>query len=218
MQSKFAVLGFLAVLASSSTAFAANLDFASAAFAPGDGQGSFSYTASDGVTLTLTAGPNWQGARLQQDSIDGFGVSTILDSDPDEVDGAETLSLTFSQGVTVSDVFITDLFNEGYLEQGTYSVNGGQAISFSALQGQTTGGSNGSLTLDLDTVVTSLTFSAPSAGFFRQNDFAVRGINYTVASAPATQVPELSGNAAPLALMLLIGCALLVNDRRARLS
>lgn len=217
MQSKFAVLGFLAVLACSSTAFAANLDFASAAFAPGDGQSSFAYTASDGVTLTLTAGPNWQGARLQQDSVDGFGVSTLLDGDPDEVDGSETLTLSFSQGVTVSDVFITDLFNEGYLEVGTYSINGGNAISFSALQTQTTSGSNGALTLDLDTVVTSLTFTAPAAGLFRQNDFAVRGVNYTVA-ARATQVPELSGNAAPLALMLLVGCAFLVNDRRVRLG
>lgn len=214
MRSKFAVLGFLAALATSSTAFAANLDFASAAFAPGDGQSSFAYTASDGVTLTLTAGPNWQLARLQQDS-DGFGVSTLLDSDPDEVDGSETLTLSFSQGVNVSDVFINDLFNEGYLEVGSYSINGGQAISFSALQSQTTYGSNGALTLDIDTVVTSLTFSAPAAGLFRQNDFAVRGINYTVA-AQTTAVPELSGGSAPLALMLLIGCAMLLNDRRVR--
>lgn len=211
---KFAILGFFAVLASSGTAFAANLDFASAAFAPGDGQSSFAYTAGDGVTLTLTAGPNWAGARLQQDS-DGFGVATILDSDPDEIDGVETLTLSFSQGVTVSDVFINDLFNEGYLEQGTLSINGGQAISFSASASQVPGSTNGQLTLDLDTVVTSLTFSAPAAGLFRQNDFAVRGINYTVASR---QVPELSGSAAPLALMLLIGCALLVNDRRVRQS
>lgn len=218
MQSKFAVLGFLAVLASSSSAFAANLDFSSAAFAAADGRSSFAYTASDGVTLTLTAGPQLALARLQQDSSDGFGVSTLFDSTPNEIDGTETLTLSFSQGVTVSDVFINDLFNEGYLEQGSYSINGGQAISFSALQGQTTYGSNGALTLDLDTVVTSLTFSAPSAGWFRQNDFAVRGINYTVASAPASQVPELSGNAAPLALMLLIGCALLINDRRVRQS
>jgi hypothetical protein len=211
---KFAILGFFAVLASSGTAFAANLDFASAAFAPGDGRSSFAYTAADGVTLTLTAGPNWQGARLQQDS-DGFGVSTILDSDPDEIDGVETLTLSFSQGVTVSDVFINDLFNEGYLEVGSYSINGGQAISFSASASQVPGSTNGQLTLDLDTVVTSLTFSAPAAGLFRQNDFAVRGINYTVATR---EVPELSGSAAPLALMLLIGCALLVNDRRARQS
>jgi hypothetical protein len=212
---KFAILGFFAVLASSGTAFAANLDFASAAFAPGDGQSSFAYTASDGVTLTLTAGPNWQSARLQQDSTDGFGVSTFLDSDPDEIEGAETLTLSFSQGVTVSDVFITDLFNEGYLEAGTYSINGGSAISFAAASTQTPGSTNGALTLDLDTVVTSLTFSAPSGGLFRQNDFAVRGINYTVASR---QVPELSGSAAPLALMLLLGCALVVNDRRVRQS
>jgi hypothetical protein len=212
---KFAILGFFAVLASSGTAFAANLDFASAAFAPGDGQSSFAYTASDGVTLTLTAGPNWQSARLQQDSTDGFGVSTLLDSDPDEIEGAETLTLSFSQGVTVSDVFITDLFNEGYLEAGTYSINGGSAISFAAASTQIPGSTNGALTLDLDTVVTSLTFSAPSGGLFRQNDFAVRGINYTVA---ARQVPELSGSAAPLALMLLLGCALVVNDRRVRQS
>jgi hypothetical protein len=117
--------------------------------------------------------------------------------------------------VTVSDVFINDLFNEGYLEVGSYSINGGQAISFAASASQVPGSTNGQLTLDLDTVVTSLTFSAPAAGLFRQNDFAVRGINYTVATR---EVPELSGSAAPLALMLLIGCALLVNDRRVRQS
>lgn len=217
MQSKFAVLGFLAVLASSGTAFAANLDFASAAFAAADGKQSFAYAASDGVTVTLTAGPTLQLARLQQDSTDGFGVATILDTDPDEIDGTETLTISFSQGVTVSDVFITDLFNEGYLEVGTYSINGGQAISFSAAQSQVSGTTNGQLTLDVDTVVTSLTFTAPSAGLFRQNDFAVRGVNYTVPTR-TTQVPELSGNAAPLAMMLLIGCALLVNDRRARIA
>jgi hypothetical protein len=215
MQSKLAALGFLAVLASSGTAFAANLDFTSAAFAAADGRGSFSTVASDGVTVTLTAGPVWAGARLQQDTTDGFGVATILDSDPDEIEGTETLTISFSQGVTVSDVFITDLFNEGYLETGSLSINGGQAVSFSASSSQTPGLSNGQLTLDVDTVVTSLTFSAPSGGLFRQNDFSVRGVNYTV-PASATQVPELSGSAAPLALMLLIGCALLVNDRRVR--
>jgi len=152
-------------------------------------------------------------ATISQDS-DGFGVDTLLDSDPDEIDGLEFLTLSFSQSVNVSDVFIADLFNEGYLEKGAVSLNGGNAVSFSALSGQKTGSSNGELTLSLDTAVTSLTFSAPSA-LFRQNDFAVSGINYTPAGN-ASEVPELSGNAAPLALMLLLGCAMIIGDRRAR--
>lgn len=211
MRSKFAVLGFLVALASSSTAFAANLDFASAAFAGAEGQGSFNHTDSDGVTLTVTAGPAWLNASLTQDS-DGFGVQTFLPDETDEIDGLEYLSLSFSQGVNVSDVFINDLFNEGYLEQGKVSINGGSAQTFSALSGQLPGSTNGSLTLDLDTVVTSLTFSAPSS-FIRDHDFALKGINYTPTRS-VSEVPELSGNAAPLALMLLVGCALLIGDRR----
>ena len=210
MRSKFAALGFLAVLASSGTAFAANLDFASAAFAGAEGQGSFAHTDSDGVQLTVTAGPAWLCASITQDS-DGFGVQTLLPDETDEIDTFEYLTLSFSQSVNVSDVFITDLFNEGYLEQGKVSINGNQAQTFSALQGQTPS-TNGQLTLDLDTVVTSLTFSAPTS-FIKNHDFALKGINYTPTRG-SSQVPELSGNAAPLALMLLAGFALLIADRR----
>jgi len=211
MRSKVAVLGFLAVVASSGTAFAANLDFASAAFAGAEGQDSFTHTDSDGVQLTVTAGPAWLAASITQDA-DGFGVQTVLPDETDEIDSLEYLTLSFSQNVNVSDVFITDLFNEGYLEQGRISINGGTAQSFSALASQTPGSTNGQLTLDLDTVVTSLTFSAPTS-FIRNNDFALKGINYTPTRG-ASQVPELSGNAAPLALMLLVGFALLIADRR----
>jgi hypothetical protein len=209
MRSKFAVLGFLAVLASSGTAFAANLDFASAAFAGAEGQDSFTHTDSDGVKLTVTAGPAWLCASITQDE-DGFGVKTVLPDETDEIDGLEYLTLSFSQSVNVSDVFITDLFNEGYLELGKISINGGSAQTFAALAGQTPN-TNGQLTLDLDTVVTSLTFSAPTS-FLKNHDFALKGISYT--PTRSTEVPELSGSAAPLALMLLVGCAILLGDRR----
>lgn len=227
--SKYAVLGFLAVVGSASTAFATEIDFTASNFGAAHGQSSFSYTASDGVTLTLTAAPNT--ARLSHDGTDGFGIRTgWTDLQPDEIDNNEVLTITFSQSVLLSDVFVTDLFNEsGYLETGSYSLNGGAAVGFTALPTQRSG-SNGALTLQLDTWVTSLTLTTPPnflGGLIGpSHDYSVSGLAYTtapvVASGPAATapppstnaVPELGGSAAPMALSLLIGCALLVSNRR----
>ena len=87
-------------------------------------------------------------------------------------------------------------------------------MSFAALQSQKTGNLERRAHPRIDTVVTSLTFSAPIS-LLKQNDFALKGIAYTPRSNPS-EVPELSGNAAPLGLMLLLGCAMLLNERRVR--
>jgi hypothetical protein len=219
--SKLAFLGFLAIVGSASSAFAAEIDFTASNFAAANGQTSFSYTATDGVTLTLTAAP----ARLTYDATDGLGVRTgSTDLQPNEIDNNEVLTITFSESVRLSDVFITDLFNEGYLETGYYSLNNGPAIAFTALptQGFNT---NGSLSLHLDTWVTSLTLTSPPnylGGLIGPNhDYSVGGLAYTTAAAaappaptPAQSVPELGGNAAPMALSLLVGCAVLISNRR----
>lgn len=69
---------------------------------------------------------------LYWDDKDGFGL-TDPSYEADEIENPEYLRLDFSKSVYVSEVYLTDLFNEplegyrsGYfLEQGAYSLNGG---------------------------------------------------------------------------------------------
>ncbi len=64
--------------------------------------GQNSYTVGP---VTAEAFP--EGAGLYQDAEDGLG---ILGGEPDEINGGETLEVTFDDGLLLSGVWITDLF------------------------------------------------------------------------------------------------------------
>jgi hypothetical protein len=166
------------------TAAAATVDFRGAAFGGANNQTSFSAPV-DGYTVTLTTMPT--GARLYWDSTDGLGVRYGYEND--EIEGRERLKIGFSTPVSLSSVLLTDLFNEGYLERGSYQLNGtGSWISFSALSSQTPG-TNGELKLSLDPsiLVSSIMFRAPGYLPFlnQRHEFSVAAIEVNAVPIPA---------------------------------
>jgi hypothetical protein len=179
---------------------------------------------SSGVNVTLAADPNgsvltW-GAPGDRD---GIGINSTSYED-DEIEGcSEKLTITFSKQVKLSDVYLVDLFNEAknnapgtYLEQGSYQINGGSWVSFSADPSQTSS-TGGYLNLDIDQMVTSIAFKAPGYTNLATQDheFAVKGLSFSV---PASSVPELDGRAAFGAVGLLFGGLMAGTSRRRKLS
>jgi hypothetical protein len=85
---------------------------------------------------------------------------------------------------------LTDLFNEGYLERGSYMLDAtGTWISFQADPGQVPGTTNGELMLSFapDTLATSITFRAP--GYLpylnQRHEFSVAQIEASAVPIPA---------------------------------
>jgi hypothetical protein len=188
----FAWVAFL-VLFVAGTAGASTVDFTTATFSGALNQPSFS-AAVDGNIITLTALPN--GARLWWDQADGFGVQYGYEND--EIEGVERLRIGFSTPVRLSRVFVTDLFNEGYLERGSYRLNqSGNWISFFALPGQTPSNSNGELTLLIDPsiLVNSITFRAPGQLplLNQRHEFSIAAIE-TAAPVPIPAAVWLLGS------------------------
>jgi len=108
----------------------------------------------------------------------------------DEVESVERLRIQFSTPVYVSSILVTDLFNEGYLERGSYQLNGtGGWVNFFALPGQTPSSSNGELTLLLDSTVpiSSILFRAPGQLPFlnQKHEFSVAVIEAVATPLPA---------------------------------
>lgn len=207
------VVGLL-TLAIASPAFAADIDFRSSAFAGANNRSSFAYTASDGVTLTVTAGP--RGARLYQDGEDGFGVRASYEND--EIEGHETLTIGFSEDVLLTDIAITDLFIERplfnlgrpYAEIGYYTIDGDTTVFHSI-----TSGGNGELSLEPNVWADEIVFRAPGLVGLQHHEFSVGGLSYSTRTA---EVPELDPSAAGAAMLLLVGAALMLSERRRSVS
>jgi len=199
----FAWAAFL-VLFVAGTAGAATVDFTTATFSGALNQPSFT-AGVDGNIITLRALPSAlpNGALLWWDRTDGLGVQYGYEND--EIEGVERLRIAFSTPVNLSRVFITDLFNEGYLERGAYRLNqGGSWISFTALPEHTPANSNGELTLLIDpsVLVSSITFWAPGQLplLNQRHEFSVAGIE-TAAPVPIPGAMWLFGTG----LLALVG-------------
>lgn len=197
-------------------AFAAEIDFRSSAWAAGDGESSYSQTGSDGVTVSVSAAPA-PYADLYHSSTDGFGVSYRYGYESDEIEGFESLRVSFSESVLITDVFITDLFIESdtfgrlYPEVGFYSSSSG-TVQFQAIQGA---GTNGELALAPEIWADAIVFTAPGLENWgtQDHDFSLAGLNYTTGT---TAVPELDPGSAGTGLLLVTGAALMLSDRRRR--
>ena len=184
---KFASLAVFLALLWAGTAAAAIVDFRNeATFGGALNQPSFSANV-EGNVITITAIPT--GARLWWDHTDGLGVQSRYGYERDEIEGVERLKIQFSAPVHLSSVLITDLFNEGYLERGSYQLNGSSKwVDFSALPSQTPSNSNGELKLSVDPSisVSSILFRAPGRLPGNQgHEFSVAAIETTAAPIPA---------------------------------
>ena len=177
-------LAVILVLLLAGTAAAAPIDFRNAPFSGATGaDGKTTFSA---LGVTLTAGPS--GTRLYQDTTDGIGVRYGYETD--EIEGRDRLRISFTTPTYISSVLLTDFFNEGYLERGSYQLNGtGSWIGFSADPSQTPGSTNGSLKLLLDPsiLVNSIMFRAPGylPNLNQRHEFSVAAIEVNAVPIPA---------------------------------
>jgi hypothetical protein len=185
---------FVIVLFSTVAASAATIDFTTSSFGAGLNQSSFSWISANGVTMTLM--PSGSGSPvLWWDELDGFGVQS--DSyEADEIEGGESLTLTFSEPVLLAALHLADFFFEwGYLETGSYQLNGGPAVGFvaSPLQNIDNPANNGLYTIALSPQwVTSVRLFAPGRftqdGLPQHHEFAFAGIDLVSTPEPASLV------------------------------
>jgi hypothetical protein len=182
------------------------------------------WTNADGSGVNVTLGATEPpGALLTLDPSDG-GVGINSSSyEYDEVEGAERLTITFSAPVTLSTVYLVDLFREAYNsgggtypERGSYQIDSNDPVTFSADWSQTSK-TEGSKTLEINQLVTTtITFNAPgyTNNNNRDNEFAVAKITF---KASSSSVPELDARSAFGAIGLLFAGLMVGTSRRRRL-
>ena len=180
---------------------------------------------SSGIDITLKAEPcspfgcaklTWGDPKDR----DGVGIDSWSYEDDEIEGGKEKLTVTFSQEVELTDIYLADLFEETrngntYQEQGQYELNGsGTWVDFTA--DPTYSNNDGSLHLGLDAMITSIAFTAPGKSLdpSEDHDYALWKLSYSV---PTSSVPELDGRAAFGAVGLLFGGLMAGTSRRRKL-
>jgi len=181
------------------------------------GAGSFSVLSASGVTVTFSALP--PGATFTYNvgsgGNDGLGIQHSYEFD--EIERPESLRISFSAPVLLEGFVLTDLFRESrngnwYNERGTYSINDGPEVQFTApnsnLPFPTT---NGVLAVDVNALfVGSAVLTAPGivnmGSYSQDHDFSVAQVSFAVSPIPEPQAYA----------MLLAGLGLLGFEARRR--
>jgi hypothetical protein len=182
------LLIFIGILLFAVSSSASVVHFTDAKFQPPNPSDATITVPDGGIDLTFTAGPNdpVNPPSLWWDSSDGFGVQYSYEQE--EIEGPESLKLSFSSPFILDAIYIADLFNEeGYTEYGFYQLDGDPLVAFFAVQDA--GVTNGELMIDIGGLtVDYIIFSAPGLLQNGQNhEFALQGI----AGAPVPLPPAI---------------------------
>jgi hypothetical protein len=162
--------------------------------------------------LPASASPG--GAPLYQDALGGLGVNYTPSYMPTQIEGTESLTVTFSTPVYISSVLIMHLYNDpydppntgNYLETGSYALNGSNNwTSFFADASQIPSSTIfGEKTLQFNSAVqvSSITFRAPGvlSDLNQNHEFSVAAINASAVPIPAAAWLLGSGLAGLVAL------------------
>lgn len=198
-----------------------------------------------GVEVTFKAANSGYGSStLTYNAGDGIGVQTCTNyscssdynySSPDsgrddwydmtdEVDQNESLTISFSEEVTIEKIGLTDIFAGGILwdawfylapnETGTWTLfdsanNQVDDGAFAGTVSRYTSGSNGALTVDVNAVGSLLKLVSTNNSQFK--GFSVASISFST-----TGVPELGAQGLGASAFLLLGAGILMSDRRRR--
>lgn len=210
----------LATLTVASSASAEFVDFRNASEFGGSNYGtSATFNTDSGANATITPGP--VSASFYWGTDDGFGVRYNGSGayEYDEIEGPESLSITFSEPVYIESVLVSDLFREQtnlgstYNETGTFTVTNGTSSSVGSIVAN--GTPSGDQTVSVGAWATSIVFRGAGyvggfLGLNRQtNDYSLAGITFG-----ATAVPELDPSAAGTALILLLGGLMVLGGKR----
>jgi hypothetical protein len=142
-----------------------------------------------GIEVTATAGgPAGTAPKLYQDSKDGLGVR--LNYETDEIEGSEFLAISFDQKIRLTEIGITDLFNEiglknnPFTEVGFYETVHG-VVQFDAVQNT---GTDLVLALSgLDLIIDSIKFYSPGIIEEKHQDheYSLHHLEITAVPVPA---------------------------------
>ena len=179
----------------STGAIADTIDFRGDAFRPAFGHGFFETTVTTtfgDLDLEFVAGP--AGATLWWDRLDGFGVTSSVGYESDEIEGPEFLNLFFSEDIILQAIHLTDLFNEsGYLEIGMYEVDGGGNVTVNADVVQIIGDTNGDLWVPVGMTANYIKFTAPGYYEGGAHEYSVAGVEVAAVPIPGTVLLFASG-------------------------
>lgn len=223
-----------------STAFGAELDLTNIS---GFVSGRSTYvTSADGVTVTFTAlnnGYTSSSTDITYQRGDGLGVDTRDDNNgstsndrtpegdvlitSDEINGKESIKITFSEEVLLESIAITDIYDQqkvkGYwfvwpTETGAWKVTGSDGTEYGTFEGEDLrdGRNNGEINVDIGQLATVLSvYSTNTGDEAKYKGFSLAGITFST-----VKVPELSGQGVSAAAFLLFGAAQMIGARRRR--
>ncbi len=176
-------------------------------------------TSANAVTVDFTVGAPWNaGGTSITDGIvtvdsaggtissfdDGLGVTGgSPDTEGDEVDNAESLTVTFSTPVIITSIWLDDFWNTtstgGSVEEAFVTVNG--TTSFTLMANKAFNNATDPTSFDFTSLfagaVTSLLFEAidPATASNNGDDYALARIDYTAAAVPVPAAFWLLGSA-----------------------